>query len=229
VTSPRDEEDGSPTWSPDSSRIAFVRGDISGKLWVVNADGNRQRRLAPSQRLVSPQWAPSGESIAAAQYYSYRDGDLPYHPGIRLVSPANGKETRIAPALHATVEIRDALTGRLVERFTGGGHARAIALGADYVALLAEHSALRVDLYTRNGSLRAAAVVPSDVDTISADGRSVVFTTRRVIRRVDARTGRVSTLASAQGRLVGATVDDHRVVWAENSGRKARIKAATAP
>jgi serine/threonine-protein kinase len=38
--------DYGPVWSPDGREIAFVRGDGIGHLWVMDADGGNQRRVA---------------------------------------------------------------------------------------------------------------------------------------------------------------------------------------
>jgi len=226
------EGDRSPAWSPDSNRIAFVRVEIGqGALWIVNADGSGQRQLIPSDRYAdSPQWAPGGSTILIGDSYDPRNGNLPYRPGIRLVSPVDGKARKIAPLPHSPVQIRDALTGRLIKRFTIDGHAHATALGPDYVALLVDHEpGVRVELYNLNGRLRTAAAVSSSVRDVSAAGRTVVFATGHVIRRLDARTGAVTALATARRTPVGLTIEGRRVVWAENVRGAARIRAVTAP
>jgi len=46
---------------------------------------------------------------------------------------------------------------------------------------------------------------------------------------VDAKTGAVTTLATARRTPVGVTIEGRRVVWAENHGGAARIRAVTAP
>ena len=60
--SPRPDFDA--TWSPDGARIAF-RSERNGEpeIWLMNADGSRQRRLA---RGLSPAWSPDGSRIAYA-------------------------------------------------------------------------------------------------------------------------------------------------------------------
>jgi WD40-like Beta Propeller Repeat len=219
--------DTSPAWSPDSKRIVFVRGS---KVWVMNADGSGERRLMRAkQSHLSPQWAPGGSTIAVGDLYD-EPGGYPSKPGIRLVSPVDGKAKKIAPVLHSPVQIRDAETGRLIKRFRVDGDANAVALSPGYVALLVDHEpGVRVELYNLNGSFRKAAAVPANVRNVSAAGRTVVFATGRLIRRLDARTGAVTTLATARRAPVGLTIEGRRIVWAENLRGRSRIVGLTLP
>jgi Tol biopolymer transport system component len=58
-----------PDWSPDGSRILFVRfnpSDGMGRIWIMNADGTGQRRLAsdaPGYRDYQPSYTPDGRHI----------------------------------------------------------------------------------------------------------------------------------------------------------------------
>jgi Tol biopolymer transport system component len=67
-----------PDWSPDRRRVVFSKGQpfchgsacegaSDAAIWVIGADGRRQRRLThPDESIVdtSPRWAPDGRSIA---------------------------------------------------------------------------------------------------------------------------------------------------------------------
>ena len=58
-----------PGWSPDGSRILFVRFNQSngmGRIWIMNADGTGPRQLvsdAPGYRDYQPSYAPDGRHI----------------------------------------------------------------------------------------------------------------------------------------------------------------------
>ena len=60
---------GSPAWSPDGARIAYVsnvRGDL--ELWVMAADGSGQHPLTSDPGFVhfEPSWSPDGRRIVFA-------------------------------------------------------------------------------------------------------------------------------------------------------------------
>ena len=60
--SPR--EDAWPSWSPDGSRIAWVRA--SRELWVMDADGTDKQLLHQAEEgadVADPSWAPTGERL----------------------------------------------------------------------------------------------------------------------------------------------------------------------
>ena len=68
------EVDTDAAWSPQGSRIAFVRGfsDRNAGIWVVNADGSAPRRITDGGTLVdgsdiAPAWSPDGSRIAFAR------------------------------------------------------------------------------------------------------------------------------------------------------------------
>lgn len=59
---------GSPAFSPDGGRIAFIEGggDHSNALWVIDADGTNRRKLAGGDwaHAYYLVWSPDGERLA---------------------------------------------------------------------------------------------------------------------------------------------------------------------
>jgi Tol biopolymer transport system component len=54
----------SPAYSPDGSRIAFMRDDPAG-VYIMDADGSNQKRLTTlGHRDVPPSWSPDSKQIA---------------------------------------------------------------------------------------------------------------------------------------------------------------------
>lgn len=59
-------DESSPTWSPDGTRIAYVRdySDGTSEIWVMNSDGSNQVRVTDSSGAPkSPAWSPDGSRI----------------------------------------------------------------------------------------------------------------------------------------------------------------------
>lgn len=78
-------------WSPDGSRLAFVRDRVDGAhIFVVNADGTGEEQLTDGQTYdVAPDWSPDGGAIAFT----------------RITDPDNF-ETRLAVVEVDTQELR---------------------------------------------------------------------------------------------------------------------------
>ena len=71
------DHDVAPAWSPDGSRIAFVREGYQAErgIYVMAADGSRARLIVPfrgpdvatgrrTSHAVGPQWSPDGQTLA---------------------------------------------------------------------------------------------------------------------------------------------------------------------
>ena len=57
----------SPTWSPDHSKIAYMR---DRDLWMMDAHGGHQRRIEANTWGAEPDWSPDGRRIAWSNYSS---------------------------------------------------------------------------------------------------------------------------------------------------------------
>jgi Tol biopolymer transport system component len=66
---PTGAEDASPTWSPDGTRLAFVRSTPEGsQIFTIGADGTGVTQLTSAPGFKShPAWSPDGRTIVFAQ------------------------------------------------------------------------------------------------------------------------------------------------------------------
>ena len=82
---------GSPSWSPDGSRLAFVSDRDGGyEIYVMDADGQNQTRLTDAGGRF-PSWSPDGSRLA---FVSNRDGGYEIY-----VMDADGQnQTRLTDA-----------------------------------------------------------------------------------------------------------------------------------
>jgi len=80
-----------PAWSPDGSKIVFIR---NGQVWTINADGGGATQLTfdPAPKGQVPDWSPDGGKIA------YSSGDDIW------VMNANGSDQHAVYADPSTIE-----------------------------------------------------------------------------------------------------------------------------
>lgn len=68
---------GSPVWSPDGRKIAFVRraiGQDMPGIWVMNADGSEQRKLADNG--YWPAWLDEGRTVVYVSKVDQAHGEV---------------------------------------------------------------------------------------------------------------------------------------------------------
>ncbi len=70
-----DHTNSAPAWSPDGTQLVFARGsyvaDGARGIYVIDADGSNEHRLAEGALADAPAWSPDGKSIL---YSSITDG-----------------------------------------------------------------------------------------------------------------------------------------------------------
>ena len=82
-----------PSWSPDSTRLAFAAGDgDQSRIWVVAADGSGPAREITDARASRdfPAWSPDGQWIAMTELSA---GSAPSH-AISVIRP-DGSDLRV--------------------------------------------------------------------------------------------------------------------------------------
>ena len=85
--------DLAPAWSPDGTRIAFVRGETTrnrSSIWVMRADGRDPRRLTWGSIDLQPSWSADGRTIVFLRLQA-----ITYETGIWTVRPDGSKLRRI--------------------------------------------------------------------------------------------------------------------------------------
>ncbi|MBA2558793.1 MAG: PD40 domain-containing protein [Propionibacteriales bacterium] len=65
LTDTPDLNERTPAWSPNGTRIVYVRGDADhGQIYVMNADGSNQHQVTSVDDSADwPSWSPNGDRI----------------------------------------------------------------------------------------------------------------------------------------------------------------------
>jgi Tol biopolymer transport system component len=220
-----------PAWSPDGTRIAFATeiNSASPEVHIVNLDGSGDRRVASGW---APAWSLDERRLAVVDS-STKDFNE-QATDIYLV-PADGGDairasTATLNAIKPTLQIHDAHSGLLLARAELDNGAREVALSESFAAVLAADAATaHVSLYGRDGSPRGSVSVPPNAKDLSMAGSRAVFHTGKTIWLLDARTRKAVRLTAASATPIGLSIDGNRIAWAENLGKRARIRAVVLP
>ena len=153
---------GTPSWSPDGRRLAFVRRyddptgldrEFPGEIHVMNADGSGARRI--TRRVLDvgvPTWSPRGTAIA----FDQREG------GAGIVNADGTNQRVLAPTLSFPAG----------PSWSPDGHRIAVASGTLWTGSIGTVTpngrAVRRVTIVRKGEYLAPAWSP--------DGRTIVFT-----------------------------------------------------
>lgn len=214
----------SPAWSPNRRRIAFVR---QSSVWLMNADGSRQRRLIAGG---TPTWSPTGGQIAFVSNRSVHMVNATGGTPTRLAeghTPAwspRGDEIAFVQGLRVlTVNLESRAERELVtyERSCPGAEELSTIAGLDWspngerivVALVCDNgrfASVSPDVVRANGTGSVPFPLRDNLHptrlAFSPDGRRVVFVTEEVNVRMgtaalDGR-GRTAVLRGDAGQVL---------------------------
>jgi TolB protein len=121
ITNPPAKQcDAHPSWSPDGSQIVFSRGqtDITGELYVVNADGTGLRKLTTTVPV------PPGDEALVVNGAGKRVGAV---IPVRASRVALSGRTLVL-LTPAALEVRDVASGRLLRKLFAHGRVLSMAL-----------------------------------------------------------------------------------------------------
>ena len=112
--------------------------------------------------------------------------------------------------------------GRHVATVHVDGTIRGVAVSRDAIAVLVGK---RIERFDGQGQhLGMTPVYPWATD-LALSGRTIVFRTKRVVRMLDALTGRARITAVVRDPLLGLTISGDRIVWAERDRGSSRLVA----
>lgn len=112
------------------------------------------------------------------------------------------------------VEVRDAVTGRLLQRFTAPARVRALAISNDRVVVLTARGLYPV---LRNTFPQLVRVPPGTAPEVSVSPAGIVYRVGRSIWHLPPG-GRATRVAVAAAAPIGLSIEGSRVAWAENVG-----------
>jgi Tol biopolymer transport system component len=191
--------DTAPAWSPDGSRIAFVRDGDEAGYYTIPALGGQERKIAAIPRIPSPEHTP----VLTVQWST---------DGKSLIVP----DTSVTPPRLVVISVED---GRILQTLTSppatsyGDYRPVLAPNGRSLAFLREHGvgATRIHVLPLKSSLAPAGeptvIVPGlylhhgDSVSWTANGRDLIYSRSGELWRVRAFTGVRALTEGAPARV----------------------------
>jgi TolB protein len=236
------EFDEHPSWSPDGTLIAFDRDELdlsTTDLWMMNADGSGQRRLARFG--AQPSWSPDGRTIAFVNGDVWEcDRDGCYEEGLSAIATIRANGGRRHYVTRPLVRLGQSFGGPARFQYGDGATFFGVRWSRDgrellYARRLDERT---LDLFsvvpgTRPAQLTHTAATEANPVT-SPDGRRVMFAQYPIggsgpgVFVMDVDGGRLHRLAY-QGGVGSWSPDGRRLAYVVSRGPLApRIYVAAA-
>lgn len=201
--------DRDPVWSPDGTRVAFVRpsgaGSRSINVYVVSADGGGLHRLTRTRSIDGhPAWSPDGETIL---FSSIPLGQGSRQSGLFVVDADGRNRQRLAG------------TERAVEpAWSSTGEIAFVAYGAKMNPGSAELYVMNPDGSARRWLTHNTAL--DDAPAWSPDGAKLLFVRQpRPRASVDSEIWVINADGSGQRQITQNTVFDNNPSWAPDGTR----------
>ncbi|HZS94464.1 MAG TPA: hypothetical protein VFA78_06690, partial [Chloroflexota bacterium] len=113
-------KDTAPRWSPDGSRLAFLRREDKNQIFLMPVSGGEATRLTDLPLGAgTPVWSPDGSSIAFSHPVATVEIDED-KPRIRVIERARYKQDGTGPVDHRRLQISIADLGGETRQLTSG-------------------------------------------------------------------------------------------------------------
>jgi hypothetical protein len=149
-------------------------------------------------------------------------GRIAYIPATRVMASHAGAST------NSPLYVVDGVSGDLVSHATVAGVPAAIALSPHVLAVLTQRGPRdRISWFSATTGTKLGSVLVSAraVPDIAASDQLIVYRVYRNLYGVSTATGHLRPLGNAAQNTVGPTLGNGQLVWAENRGAGARLRA----
>src|SRR3954471_14997596 len=216
-----------PSWSPDGGHIA---GSSTKGIVVMGAKGEKPTVVRNTERGDGhPSWTPDGKRLAFDSLRNDLVDDAYARPELYAVDAAGGAVSPLTftkfDEWDGVLQVRST-AGRLLFSRETFGEPRTVALDGRFVTVLSRpaHSRAAYVQVFRNYRSPFATGAPGGAVLLAESGGRAVFAVGKSIRLIDVRSAAQGVLAFTGGPVVGLAISGSRVTWAENDGKRGRIR-----